>query len=512
MSQDQPTRLRKPRRRLAFLSRAEHLAIAIFFAAVMALLIAPAPPSVPSGSGGTGGTVALQSAGALQITMSPTLSPAFDPNISDYVFTFKTGVSEQISVNAPRNTKVSVDGQAFRKLAFTTKVNLTPGQSFSFVVNSLAGSKTYFVRCLPTDFPTWTTERPGIPQPEFYIFGPNLSTTGAPPRNYAIIADGYGVPLWWYHGTGVPTDTKLLPNGNIAWTDFPGGAEERRLDGSLVRTFTSASEIGGVVDDHELLLLPNGDYLLIANLGRSPVDLSPFGGSKTATIIDNVIEEIAPNGTLVWHWSAAEHIPVSETDPHWWPQFLANSSPADPYHMNSLQPDGNGLVVSLRHLNAIIRIDKASGNIVWKLSGTPRPVSLTFEGDPFGNFAGQYDARLLPDGTLTVHDNGTLLGRAPRAVRYSIDPIAKTATFVEQVNDPDVPSSGCCGSARKVPGGDWVMSWGQNPVVTELTPGGNRIFRMKFLEPYFAYRAAPVPVGVLSRAALRSGMDAQFPR
>jgi hypothetical protein len=48
--------------------------------------------------------------------------------------------------------------------------------------------------------------------------------------------------------------------------------------------------------------------------------------------------------------------------------------------------------------------------------------------------------------------------------------------------------------------------------VTELTPGGNRIFRMKFLEPYFAYRAAPVPFGVLSRAVLRSGMDAQFPR
>jgi arylsulfate sulfotransferase len=125
--------------------------------------------------------------------------------------------------------------------------------------------------------------------------------------------------------------------------------------------------------------------------------------------------------------------------------------------MNSIEPDGNGIVASFRHLNGVIRIDKASGNIVWKLGGTPRPVSLTFEGDPFGNFAGQYDARLLPDGTLTVHDNGTLLGRAPRAVRYSIDPIAKTATLLEQVNDPDVPGSLFVGSARKLTGGNWVM-------------------------------------------------------
>ena len=48
--------------------------------------------------------------------------------------------------------------------------------------------------------------------------------------------------------------------------------------------------------------------------------------------------------------------------------------------------------------------------------------------------------------------------------------------------------------------------------MTELTPAGVRVFRMTFTEPFFTYRAEPVPFGVLSRAALRGGMDAQFPR
>lgn len=119
---------------------------------------------------------------------------------------------------------------------------------------------------------------------------------------------------------------------------------------------------------------------------------------------------------------------------------------------------------------------------------------------------------MLPDGTLTVHDNGTLRGRGPRAVRYSINTVAATATLVEQVVDPSVTGSECCGSVRKLSGGNWGITWGLNPVVTELTPAGARVFRMTYNDPYFSYRAAPVPFGVLSPAALRSAMDAQFPR
>jgi hypothetical protein len=96
-------------------------------------------------------------------------------------------------------------------------------------------------------------------------------------------------------------------------------------------------------------------------------------------------------------------------------------------------------------------------------------------------------------------------------VRYQIDTTAKTATLIEEVTDAQSGLSGCCGSARKLPTGNWVMSWGGRPIVTELAPDGERQFRIT-LGSVFSYRAHPLPPGIVSRQALRAGMDAQYPR
>jgi hypothetical protein len=478
---------------------------ALFVAAAMALLA-----SCGSGSGTGTGQPPGQPASTLQITTSRALFPTFDPSITDYVAPYDSASSMQVTVNAPQNTSVSVDGKPFRSLSSTTQVNVTPGQSFSLVVNTAGATKTYYIRSLPTDFPTWTTERLGTPQSEYYIVAPSRALTTDPPSQYAIIFDSYGVPMWWYRAAALPVDVKLFADGNMGWTSAPTG-EERKFDGSLVRAVVSGV-LGGIVDNHEILLLPNGNYLFIANVRRTPVDFSAFGGSASAVSLDNVVVEAAPDGTVVWQWSAQDHIPVAEMDPQWRSMYVLNSNPADPYHMNAIEPDGDGYIISLRHLNAILRIDRATGNIVWKLGGSQRAESLTFANDPIGKFGGMHDARRLPDGTIALHDNGTDQGRPPRAVRYQIDTAARTATLIEQVTDPDVPSSICCGSARKLSTGNWVMAWGASPYFTELTPDGKRLFRIAFPRPFFTYRASPVPYGTLTRAALRQGMDAQFHR
>ncbi len=504
-TQSRPPDGGRPRHRLP--TRAPQIAKALLLAAVMALLASPSAPHF---------TLPKQSAGSLQITLSAGLFPTFNAGISDYVYLAPStsGGPVQVSVNAPRNTKVSVDGQPYQKLSFTTSVNLKPGQSFPIAVSSPTGTNTYYVRCLPTDFPTWTVERPGTPPDEYYFITPDIPLNGGPLGNYAILADDYGVPIWWYRNkNGSPTDAKLLPDGNFGWIGASTDAEEHRLDGSVVHAIMPPSPAGAIMDNHEIQMLPNGDFVFIVDLPRGPVDLSAEGGSKTATVLDNIIEEVTPSGSLVWSWSALDHIRVSQTEPEWWQFYLVNSKPADPFHMNAIQQDnaGSGFLVSLRHLDAIIHVNKATGNITWKLGGTILPQSLSFVGDPYGNFGGQHDVRQLPDRTITLHDNGTLKGRPPRGVRYRIDTATRTATFIEQIMDPNVPSSGCCGSARKRPDGAWVMSWGENPIVTALNPGGQRLFRLTF-KGEFSYRANPVPFGVLSRAALRAGMDAQYPR
>ena len=57
------------------------------------------------------------------------------------------------------------------------------------------------------------------------------------------------------------------------------------------------------------------------------------------------------------------------------------------------------------------------------------------------------------------------------------------------------------------------MSWGSDNLIGELTPTGSRVFTLRFPQGHgFSYRSHPVMPGVFSRAALRAGMDAQFPR
>jgi hypothetical protein len=99
-------------------------------------------------------------------------------------------------------------------------------------------------------------------------------------------------------------------------------------------------------------------------------------------------------------------------------------------------------------------------------------------------------------------------------VRYRIDPVAKTADLVESVTDPDAAASSCCGSARKLPSGDWLIGWGRTPVggpinrfIGGYNSSGQRIFRLEL--PYgFFYRAFPVPKGWIKPQKLRAGMNA----
>lgn len=112
---------------------AKHVIVALALVAAMMMLTS-------CGSG----TVSPQGTETLKITTSTMFSPAFDPTISDYVSTIQSGSPLQVSVNAPPGTQVSVDGHPFRTLPFTTPVPITPGQSFSIVVNSPGSSKTYY--------------------------------------------------------------------------------------------------------------------------------------------------------------------------------------------------------------------------------------------------------------------------------------------------------------------------------------------------------------------------------
>lgn len=459
------------------------------------------------------------SAAAPRLGTYPALYPAFSPKVHDYVSRCHAGRPLLLAVHAPRKTRVRLARRRASAGSSQTRLNLIGGRGVTVRI----ASSTYHVRCLPADFPTWTAERHGTPQAGWYIVTPTVGGPQGAGSRYVAIFDRNGVPVWWMQPSYNPQDAKLLPDGNIVWSAFTftpyvthsAPYEEHRFDGTLVRTIAA---VGAETDSHELQVMPNGDYLTVSYVLRDGVDLSPYGGPADATVVDSLVEEVSPKGALVWEWNSKDHVALDESKP-FMPTILLQPRifpdglhVYDITHVNGVEPDGGSLLISMRHTDAVYKVKRATGAIDWKLGGTHTPQSLTVEGEPADSlvFSGQHDPRLLPDGTLTLHDNRTGSTLGPRAVRFRIDSSARTATQVEQITDPETVPSVCCGSARKLPGGDWVMSWGYNGLVTELTPSGRRVFGLRFGNGLFSYRAVPATTKELPASRLRRGMDAMY--
>ena len=480
---------------------------AVLVVAIAAALLAPAPAG-----------------GAISITTNPGLKPRFDRGSPDYVVRCNPGTPVRFAVSASDGDTVAVGNGAKRGGDFTADASLEPGAAVELRVSSAGRSSTHHVRCLPLDFPTWTVHRHRKPQSQWYV----LTPVGRYSAGYVAVFDARGVPVWWMHSSWyAPWDGKLMRSGNLMWsrifgTDFGldprGGWEEHRLDGRIVRTLQTK---GTPTDFHDLEQEPNGKYLLDSYRRRLNVDLSSVGGPKHATVLDAEIQELTPEGKLVWRWNSKNHIGLRDRTWSWAGAIREQrrKPPAerryDLVHINSVEPDGNGIIVSARFLDAVFRIDRRTKRITWKLGGTKWPQSLKVKGDPLGSrpFGGQHDARLYSDHTLTVYDNGASGGsnppkRPPRAVRYRIDTKKGTAKLIEALGDKAVPSSGWGGSARKLPGGDWVVNWGGTNRMTEFTPSNKPVFAIDFGGDKVGYRSFPIPHGRISAQQLRKGMDA----
>jgi Arylsulfotransferase (ASST) len=448
----------------------------------------------------------------------PALYPPFQRSVTDYVSRCVPGKPLVLSGSATGGETVAVGSHPAKSGNFSENVNRKPGGGVTVRVTSPTQPGTFHVRCLPRDFPKWDTTRTGTPQAQWYVITPNGNTR----KGYAAVFDTNGVPVWWRHASSYgPWDAKLLPGGVIAWTHYVGGPfgqadaygyEEHSFDGTQVGRVRA---FGTPTDTHELQQLPNGHFLVIAYRPRSGVNLTAYGGPEKANVYDGEIQELTKAGKRVWSWNSKNHIDPAETG-RWWEPITHDQnrkkSAADRYwdlvHLNSVEKDGDGFIVSARHLDAVFRIDRKSKRITWKLGGTHTDQSLALSGDPFPDqpFGGQHDARLYGDGTLTLFDNATLLSRGPRALRYRIDPIAKTATFLEGVS-AGVKESVFGGSARKLPDTNWVVYWGGSTLVTEQTPAGQRVLSLSFHNKRWGYRVAPILPGQLSAITLRHGMD-----
>ena len=469
---------------------------------------------------GSLGVVPAAAEAAVTVTTTPSLAPKFSTTVSDYVTTCP-GNRVTVVASSTSASPIKIDRSPSKSGRQNIAVSLRPGQRFEVVVGKAPRSTVHSIRCVPADFPAFqTTGKLPASIPFFAMSAPDLSVKPIP---YAIVVNANGVPVWWKETPGsTPIDVKFLSGRRIGF--WRGALNDREESDGVFSVYgfngvkqRDVNVTEGKGDLHDSLPTSRGTFYRISAVYLDNFDLTAFGGGPANRIIGSNLQEIDSSGNVIWQWNSQDHIGLAETGWRWWLALGIRpvKPPWDVTHINSIDEDGHGgVVISARHKDAIYRINKADGSITWKLGGSPTSKSLTVLGDAANaaHLGGEHDARVQPDGTITVYDNGSGLGRPPRALRWRIDTAAKTATLIEQITDPAIRLSAALGSARRMSDGAWLISWTTYPWVKAYNKDHKQLFALKLVSNGRAYRAAPATPDLATRSELVAGMDAQYPR
>jgi hypothetical protein len=114
---------------------------------------------------------------------------------------------------------------------------------------------------------------------------------------------------------------------------------------------------------------------------------------------------------------------------------------------------------------------------------------------PGTRFGWQHDARLHPDGTLTLFDNEAAppLAKQSRALVLRLDMKRMTASFVRSYTHPSPLLASSQGDAQVLTDGHVVVGWGAQPYLTEFTRSGSVVFDAHFNKGADSYRVFRFP-------------------
>jgi hypothetical protein len=347
----------------------------------------------------------------------------------------------------------------------------------------------------PGDFPSLTVMASDSPSAGYIFISPNMSeTTTGQYGNYLIVADNNGNPVF-YRNTGAAPgwDFNLQPTGVLTYS-YNNNGLHYIMNTSLQVIDSVTCGNGYVNDSHEIRILPNGNIFLIAD-DYENIDMSKIvpGGDSNATVTENVVQELDQNRNVIFQWRTLDHLNITDAIG----QDLTQAQ-VDPFHCNAIEidPDGN-ILLSFRHFSAIMEIDVQTGAIIWQLGGTNNQFS--FVNDPIG-FSYQHAIRRLPNGDITLFDNGNLYNPAfSRAVEYKLDEVDLTATLVWQYPDNQDTYAQAMGYVQRLTNGNTIIGWGydewsaQQLAVTEVEPNGRIALEVAMPNDVFSYRAYRYP-------------------
>ena len=307
------------------------------------------------------------------------------------------------------------------------------------------------------------------------IIDPNLNT-----KWYVRLNDGKG----W--------DFKVNNNDHLTYyrkqmDEFDDPPYWYLLNSDMQEVDTLNCANGYVPDYHDIQYTESGGYILQA-YAKEEIDIPQTNGVDSVNIL--VIQEFDQNHNLLFQWKNSEHMDIQD----YIPDLNLNANYVNWTHGNSIEIDGDYIIISNRAMSEVIKYHRYTGDVVWTLGG---PLNdFTFINDLLNGPHKQHDARRLDNGNLMIFDNGhgSMGGqsRPARITEYELDEFNLTATLVWEYSHPEGYVSLNQGSSQRLPNGNTLISWGtvsgHGSIITEVNYEKEMVLEIEYPNGCFTYK------------------------
>ncbi len=328
---------------------------------------------------------------------------------------------------------------------------------------------TFDTAPLPENFPPIEVKvsDPSRMEPGLTVFPVSRWYEGGQDIGFGLVVavDESGEVVWYYRTDHMVSDLNFTERGTIQYQSRRSLVEMDAL-GNIIETWYAsglADEVPAntvpVATDlfhHEIIELPSGELLTLGTEIRAFEDFplsttDPQHERGRATLVGDTVIQFRRDGSITQEWKLLDIL-----DPY----RLAHGSLGGFYDLNdyshveggtkdwshansvSVDPRDNGLIISVRHQDAVVKVDRATGQIMWILgdptgwTGDWEQYLLKPEGDLIWPYH-QHSPKITPRGTLLLYDNGNYKSIPPgerldpvhnysRVVEYEIDEEAMT--------------------------------------------------------------------------------------
>jgi len=294
-----------------------------------------------------------------------------------------------------------------------------------------------------------------------------------------LALDEQGEVVWYYIAEARIAGVDRLNNGHIYFQLMDSRTVEIDMLGNIINQWYATDRPEGPLPGgtavqtqtlhHQPVELPNGHFLSFSAIARKidnyyTSEWDPNAPRKTQWVMGDSVLEFNRAGEILWKWDSFDHLDVNRigynlNEPYWHTRGF-------PHHLDWTHGNGvsynaqdDSVMLSFRNQDAIIKLDKSSGEVKWILgphdgwTGELASKLLTPVGEGFRWPYHGHNPRITHAGTVAVLDNAPFqsmpfnpkpwVGKVfSRGVEYDVDEQAMTVRQVWQ-SDKELDDDSC---------------------------------------------------------------------